>query len=246
VPNNAKVFISLVTAAGLAAIVYAFLNSPLSHDRARFCTYLLLSLLATTLKLRLPGLTSTMSLGFVLVLLGISELTLPETMLMACTGTGVQCLWKPKARPAPVQVVFSVSAVAISLVLAYECSHFVRTQFHAEPVSIVLAVATCLYFMANSLLVSGVVALTKNASLRDVWQQCYLFAIPCYLLGGAVAGLMAASGRDLGWQPPLLILPVMALAFLFYHLYLTRLEMLTAPDSPAPSLDPVKARSAIA
>jgi hypothetical protein len=240
----AKVYISLVSAAGLAAMVYTFLDPSWPHDSFRFCTYFLLSLLAATLKLRLPGLTGTMSIGFVFVLLGISELTLPETMLMASAGVVVQCLWRAKPRPAAVQVLFSVSAVAISLMLAFEGSQFVRTQFQAGPVSIVLAVATCLYFMANSLLVSGVVSLVKREPLRAIWQQCYLFAFPYYLLGGALAGLMAASGRELGWKPPLLILPVMGLVFLFYRFYLARLAMLPAAAVPTASLHTVKTRSA--
>ena len=116
-PNNAKFYISVVSAAGLAAMAYAFLNPRWPHDLVRFCAYFLLASIAATLKLRLPGLTGTMSIGFVFVLLGISELTLPETMLIACAGVAVQCLWRAKSRPAPVQVLFSVSGVAIALVL---------------------------------------------------------------------------------------------------------------------------------
>jgi hypothetical protein len=241
-PNNAKVYISLVSAAGIAAMVYAFLDPPWPHDLFRLFTYLLLSLLAATLKLRLPGLTGTMSIGFVLVLLGISEFTLPETMLMACGGVLVQCLWRAKSRP--VQVLFNVSAVASSLMLAYECSQFVRTQLHAESVSIVLAVATCLYFTSNSLLVSGVLSLVKREPLRVVWQQCYLFAFPYYLLGGALAGLMAATGHEYGWKPPLLILPVMGMAFLSYRFFLARFVALPAAAVPAAALQTVKTRSA--
>lgn len=244
-PTNAKFYISAVSAAGLGAMAYAFLNPPWPHDLVRFCAYFLLASIAATLKLRLPGLTGTMSIGFVFVLLGISELTLPETMLIACAGVAVQCLWRAKSRPAPVQVLFSVSGVAIALVLAYGGARLVRTQFHAESVSIVLAVATCLYFAANSLLVSGVLSLVRRESFRGVWQQCYLFAFPYYVLGGGVAGLMAASGRQFGWKPALLILPVMGMAFMFYRLYLARLTMLSAsiPFKSA-SLNAVQTRSA--
>jgi hypothetical protein len=243
-PDNAIVYISLVSAAGIAGMAYAFLDPPWPHDSFRFFTYLLLSLVAATLKLRLPGLTGTMSIGFVFVLLGVSELTLPETMLLACAGTLVQCLWRAKTRPAAVQLLFSVSAVATSVALTYGCAQFVRTRLHADSVSIVLAVATCVYYLANSLLVSGVLSLVKREPMRVVWQQCYLFAFPYYLLGGAVAGLMAASGHEFGWKPPLLILPVMGMVFLFYRLYLSRLEMLPAGNAAGMTLQAVKTRSA--
>ncbi len=234
-PAHARIYISLGSAAGAAAMAYAVLALQWPHDTFQFGTYFLLSLLAATLKLRLPGLTETMSIGFVLVLLGISELTLTETMFIACTGVVVQCLWRAKRRPAAIQVFFSVSAVAVSLMLAYQSSRFVRVRFHAESVSIILVVATCLYFIVNSLLVSGVLSLVRHEPLRAIWQQCYLFASPYYLLGGAVAGLMAAAGRQLGWQPPLLILPLMGLAFLFYRFYLARLEMLPGAAAQPPA-----------
>jgi hypothetical protein len=241
---NAKIYISLVSAAGIAAMAYAFLDLQWSGDPLRFCAYFLLSLVAAAMKLRLPGLTETMSIGFVLVLLGIAELTLPETMLMASAGVVVQCIWRVNRRPAAVQVLFSVSAVAISLVLAFEASQLVRLRFHAESVSIALAVATCLYFVANSLLVSGVVSVVRREPLRAIWQQCYLFAFPYFLLGGAIAGLMAAAEHDFGWKPALLILPVMGMVFLFYRLYIARLEILPAAAVAAASLHTVKTRSA--
>ena len=243
-PTSAKVYISLVSAVGVAAMAYAFADPPWTHDIYRFGAYLLLSLLAATLKLRLPGLTSTMSIGFVFVLLGVSELTLPEAMLIAALGALVQCLWRAKPRPSFVQVLFGVSAVAASLMLAYQAAHFVRTQWHSDSIPIPLAVATCLYFTANSLLVSGVLSLVKQQPLRTVWQQCYLFAFPYYLLGGTVVGMMTASGRDLGWQPPLLLLPVMALAYLFYRIYLGRMTMAAATLTSATPLHTVKTRSA--
>ncbi len=236
-PSYAKVYISLVSAAGIAAMAYAFVDPPWTRDAFRFFTYLMLSLLAATLKLRLPGLTGTMSIGFVFVLLGIAELTLPEAMLMACASAIVQCYWRAKPRPAPVQALFGVSAVAASLLVAFECARFVRWQRHANSSPVVLAVATCTYFLSNSLLVSGVLSLVKREPLRVVWQQCYLFAFPYYLLGGALVALMTATGRELGWQPALLILPVMGMAFLFYRIYLARLTM------PLPT---VKARADVA
>ncbi len=228
-PANAKFYISLVSAAGLVAMACAFVNLPLSHDLLRFSAYLALSLFAATLKLKLPGLTGTMSVGFVFVLLGIAQLTLPETMLIACAGVVLQCLWRAKVRPAPVQILFSVSAAAIGVMLAYACSTLVRRQLGTDPVSVIMAVATCLYFMSTSMLVSGVLSLVKRESFASVWQQCYLYSFPYYLLGGAVAGLMAASSHQYGWTLPLLILPVMGLAYFFYRFYLTRLAIIPEP-----------------
>lgn len=243
-PVKAKVYIAVVSAAGMAAMLYALLHYPPSHDLLRLGTYFVLSILAATLKLRLPGLTGTMSVGFVLVLLGISELTLAESMLAACAGVIVQCLWRPKRRPEAVQILFSVSAVALSLTLAYQSAQFIRAQIHREPFIILLAITTCLYFLSNSLLVSIVLSLVKGEPLRVVWQQCYMIAFPYYLLGGAVAGLVAASNREFGWTPSLSILLVMGMVFLLYRFYLARFEMLPAAIASAAPLHAIETRSA--
>lgn len=224
-PNSAKVYTCLVSAVGALAIGSALWDPSWPHDLLRFSTYFALSLIAAALKLRLPGLTGTMSIGFVFVLLGISEFTIAETMLMACAGVIVQCLWRPRHRPRAVQVIFSVAAVATSVAAAYRCADLVRWRGYADSVSLVLAVATGVYFTANSLLISGVLSLVQNKPLRSIWEQCYLLSFPYYLVGGAVAGLMTASSRQIGWKPSLTILPIMSLTFLFYRIYLARLAM---------------------
>jgi hypothetical protein len=233
-PKRAKVYIHLVSALGVLALAIGFWSPPWPHDPLRFCMYFLLSLLAAALKLRLPGMTGTMSIGFVFVLLGIAELSLPETMLIACAGTVLQCFWRAARRPGAMQVVFNVAAVAISVVLAYQPAHFVQARWHTNSVAVLMALATCIYFVASSLLVSGVLSRVEGRPLREVWERCSLLSFPYYLLGGVVAGLIAASSREAGWQLPLLILPVMGGAFLFCRMYFARLMAPVAVEVHAP------------
>jgi hypothetical protein len=227
-PGNARIYIFLVSAAGLAAAVLAFANPWPLHDPLQFCTYFVLSLFAAVLKLRLPGLTGTMSIGFVVVLLGISELSLPEAMLMACTGVIAQCLWRAKQRPTAVQVLFSVSAVALSVTVTHGAVQLLRSKSQMESLAVLMALATCCYFACNSALVAGVLSMVQRKPFRAVWEECYLLSFPYYLLGGAVAGMIAASSRQIGWQLSLVMLPIMGLAYVFYHIYIDHLTM-TAP-----------------
>ena len=164
-----------------------------------------------------------MSIGFVLVLLGISELSLPEAMLMACAGVLVQCLWRAKQRPTAVQVTFSVAAVALSVVITYAATQLLRSRWQTESAAVLMALATCCYFASNSALVAGVLSMVQRKSFRTVWEQCYLMSFPYYLLGGAVAAIVAASSRQIGWQLSLIALPIVGLAFVFYHIYFDHL-----------------------
>jgi hypothetical protein len=227
-PRNAKFYVTSVTVTGFAMLAWSCL-AQWDTCNARLAIYVCLSLLASMLKLRLPGLTGTMSIGFVMVLLGIAELKLPIVMLMACGGVVVQCVWRAKRRPAAIQIAFNVAAMAISAALAYGGAH----AWPGNSVAVEMAIATCIYFLTSSLLVAGVLALTGSQALSAVWQQCYLIAFPYYLLGGAIAGMMAASGRELGWAPPLALLLVMALAFLFYRIYLSQFRPAGRPVTVA-------------
>ena len=53
-------------------------------------------------------------------------------------------------------------------------------------------------------------------------MECYLWAFPYYLLGGAVACAVAVSIRTIGWRSSLLILPLMYMIYSYYRLYLSR------------------------
>jgi hypothetical protein len=204
---------------GMVAMLSGLWSVAWPQNSFRLGTYLALTLVVSALKLRLPGLTSTMSAGFVFVLLGIAELSLPETMLLACAGIVVQCYWRAMRRPSPIQVLFNVSATLASAWLAFQCAHPIAQKLPGDAVAIPMAVAACTYYLTTSLLVSGVLARLQGEVLRVVWQRCYLLSFPYYLLGGAIAGLMAVSGRQSGWPSALLIVPVMALAYQFWRIY---------------------------
>src|SRR5215470_5708423 len=123
-PTQAKIFITITAALGATVLASSFLHWH-SDDLLRFGCYLLIAVLASTMKVTLPGIEGTMSVHFLFVLLGILELSLPETLVIGCTAALVQSLWKPKHRPEPSKLVFNVlsmtaNAVAISYLAYYE------------------------------------------------------------------------------------------------------------------------------
>ena len=103
--TKARLYIVLTALAGTTALIVG-LDPWKSDDLVRFVCYLLISTLASGLKVNLPGITGTMSVNFLFILLGIIELSLPETMLIAWTATLFQSLWKTKTRAVPVQILF--------------------------------------------------------------------------------------------------------------------------------------------
>src|SRR6267142_3364441 len=124
-PKQAKLYIGLTIAAGFAILASCLVFEWQFTDLSRFYSYFLLAIIASTWKVRLPGIRSTMSLNFLFILLGTTELTFSETMLMGCAAAVVQCVWKPKRRPETVQILFNVAVLAISIGISYHASHYV-------------------------------------------------------------------------------------------------------------------------
>jgi hypothetical protein len=222
-PYKARIYIAVVIALGAAQLAGCLIFQRQFGDPVRYLGYGLLALLASTCKVRLPGVTGTMSLNFVFVLIGVAEFSYAETLTMGCAAGLVQSVWKSRRRR-PVQAAFNVAALALSIAVAYHGSRMVLAAAGTESLPVLLALGAYLYFVANTMLVSTVVALIEGRALKSVWQQCYLWSFPYYLVGAAVAGLISGLNSSLGWKLPILVLPAMYLVYTFYRLYLERLE----------------------
>ena len=73
-PVAAKAFIGVVVGLGVAVLAYAVAQWT-SADPVRFAGFAALAVVAATWKVRLPGMVGTISLGFVVVLVSIVELS---------------------------------------------------------------------------------------------------------------------------------------------------------------------------
>jgi hypothetical protein len=218
---KARAFIAVVSAAGLPMLA-AEVHRWSSGNILRFLAYLALSLIASTLKVQLPGTASTMSPSFLFVLIGIASFTLSETLVVGCSAALMQTFWRPKHFK-PVQGFFNVASWAISVTFSYWLSHLLCRS--ADPVAILLALSTFLFFASHTGLTAIVISLTAQKPLADTWQSCFLWSFPYYLFGAIIAGLCSASARTETWWPPLLVLPIVYLSHTFYRTCVDRLTI---------------------
>jgi diguanylate cyclase (GGDEF)-like protein/putative nucleotidyltransferase with HDIG domain len=164
-----------------------------------------------------------MSVHSLFVLLGVAELSLPETLVLGCAAALMQSLWKPKNRLDLVKVVFNVSMTANAIFLTY-----FAYQFSAAPLKhnlpLMLGTAACTYFLSNTVPVAFAITLAEGKSLGVIWAETYFWSFPYYLVGAAMVALVDFLNRHVGWQNSLLILPVVYWIYRSYRFYLRRLE----------------------
>src|SRR5579864_5712156 len=220
---GARAFIAGMALAGCVCFVLAFSHWQ-SSDPVKFACYLAAALLASSLKVGLPGVEATLSVNFLFTLLGILELSLPETLLIGVASTLAQFYWKPARQLKLVQLIFNLSQVTVSSAVAYWAYKLVVVHVLHSPGPLALLVAAITHFACNTAATSTIIGLTEEKSVRKVWGESHLWLLPYYTVGAATAGLVHFLNAHIGWQSSLLVLPPIYLMYRSYRLHLGKLE----------------------
>jgi len=220
-PAGAKAFIGLVVFAGTATLLYGAIHQS-SKNIAEFICYLGIAILASRLKVTLPGITGTLSVSFLFILVGILELSFSETLILGAVSMLAQCLYPD--RPKAIQVTFNICAGSVSTALAYAVYHDPVSNLLIDNHPLLLLVAASTYFIANAGSIAAVISLTERRALRKILVDCYFWSFPYYLVGAGVAGAIAWFNHTFNWETSLLLVPVVYLIYRSYRLYLGKLE----------------------
>jgi len=190
-------------------------------DFQQFFAYFALGMLSATWRVKVPGIPVNVTPVFAFVLIGIANYSLGEALMIGCGSTLVQCMWKPDEKRDARKIMFNVAAVAIAVTIAYNPSHFLLTEGldHAPRM---LALAALVFFIVNTGLVSGMIALVEQEAFRAVWRNLSQYLVWYYVAGGLLATLIIIANRLGGWQAGLFITPFLYLAYQYYREYLRR------------------------
>jgi diguanylate cyclase (GGDEF)-like protein/putative nucleotidyltransferase with HDIG domain len=217
----AKLYISLVVIVGLATLIYGG-GHPNSKNIAEFICYLGIAVLASRLKVTLPGITGTLSVNFLFILVGVLELSFAETLILGAISMLAQCLYPE--RPRAIQVTFNVCAGSVSTALAYIVYHHPLPNEVIGNRPILLGVAATVYFIANAGSIAAVIALTERQPFTRILVDCYFWSFPYYLVGAGIAGAIAWFNKTFNWETSLLLVPAVYVIYRSYRLYLGKLE----------------------
>ncbi|HUN89165.1 MAG TPA: HD domain-containing phosphohydrolase [Terriglobales bacterium] len=219
---KAKVYLACVYLIGLATLTVT-MSQWHWVDFSRFACYLLIAMLASGLKVSLPGINGSMSVNFFFIILGVMELSVPETIVIGCASSMVQSFWRSNSRPKLVQLTFNIANMATAIYAAGLAYRYTEI-YTGHTIALMLVAAACTYFVANTVPVAIVIALTEKKSFQKIWSECYFWSFPYYLVGAAISGFVSYINGFVGWQASLLVFPVIYWVYRSYRLYLGRLE----------------------
>jgi diguanylate cyclase (GGDEF)-like protein/putative nucleotidyltransferase with HDIG domain len=216
---RAKLYIGVMIALGTWSLTRGAMGW-YSHDVARLLCNVALCALVSGLKVKLPGIEGTMSVNFLFILMGVSQMSLGETIVLGCTGTLVQCIWKSKNPVKPVKLIFSVCSMATAVTACYEFCNL----FPNRTTPNLFLAASVVFFFMNTAPVAGVIALTENRKLAQTWRDTYFWSFPLYVVGACIAWLLCLVSRNFNWLGSLLLMPILFFVYRSYRVYLGRLE----------------------
>ena len=213
-PRNAKAYIALIIASGTTVLLLAA-GSWSSGSLRQFAIYLGLAAIASTLKIRIPGIEGTMSPNFIFLLLGITFCRFSEVIAISLAAPLVQSLWAAK-QPRLIQVTFSAATLILSASIAFQASHLLLGRMAGESPAVLVIVAGSLYLPLNTALVSTVIGLVEGQPIVKIARTCYEYVFP-YFIGGIIfAGLASgAFARSSMWRGAVALMPLVILGYFY-------------------------------
>jgi hypothetical protein len=220
-PSLAKAYIATIAAVA-ATVVTVVAHRWNPENLGRFFLFFALAMVASAIKIRLPGFKTTISINFVFVLMGITLFSLGETVLIGLGGALVQSLWKTQQRPKSVQVFFNAACLTVCTAAAFWTSHAVPAMLGLSSMAVMMVMGACVYLLLNTGLVSLVISLAEGRSLKEIWSSCYEWTFLYFLAGATVAGLASAASHGTNMGVALLVVSAMYLVYAYYRMHIVR------------------------
>jgi diguanylate cyclase (GGDEF)-like protein len=187
----------------------------------------ILSLVTAFAKINLPvpGSASTLTLCYVIDFMTLLVLGSGAAMMTAASGVWSQCTFRTRQPGPAYRTWFSIGALALTVQAAGGTYAWFGGQ-PGLPVSFAysgaLVATAAIYFLANSVLVAGAMALSTNQSTVTVWRSSFASIWPGHLLGFSLAVVAAAGiGRSRLWLLPFTV-TVLALTYGNLKAYVAR------------------------
>ena len=221
-PIKAKVMIGIVAVASLCALSFGVVRWQ-TQAWPQLLLLMAAAALSSRLKVKLPGLTSSMSGNLPVILLGVTQLGLFSSLLVAVTAAIAQSYTSGGNKTKPIQFVFNACTLLNASGLAYLAYHSqIGARATAHAMSLVLAAAT--YFVANTAPVASIIGLTEGGNPFALWHKVFLWSFPNYVIGAGLTAIASAFSTISGLATLAALLAVLFAVYQSYKMYVGRAE----------------------
>ena len=221
-----------LTLAALALAGMARIPIWAGKEPEKYACYVIAALVACGLKVRRPDAASEVSMCYLFVLLALLDLNLRETLLVSSFAVVILgAVQRPSGLKAGAgmkdrlaDVLATMVSTGCSILAAQLVYHWSYLNSPAIEPTIRFMAAAVASFLGFNLPAAALLALTHGGDLRKVWDSCYVWTLPYYVLSGALIGLYGSTRPTWGWQGLAVLVPLMILFYQIYRVYMQRLD----------------------
>jgi putative nucleotidyltransferase with HDIG domain len=196
-----------------------------SADYWQFACFFCVALIAAGLRVGVSnGTGSAMPVNILFVLIGILELSLPETLVIGCTTTAIQCFQVLSGPARGMLTFFNVANIATATWIAYYIHEHPGLKLDLADAPVRLLMASAVFYLFNTFPVAAVMSLTEQKSLRRIWRERYIWSLNFYVVGTMAAGLFSFVNGYLHWGYSMLALFFFYLVYKVYSMHLARID----------------------
>jgi hypothetical protein len=216
--RSSKIIATLTMLAGVGAVAIGLMHWT-DINWLRLSAFTAIGIVAAMLKVKLPGMNSSMSVNLPFILLATTEMSIPGVLIIACMSALVQSLWHSQVQVKAVQIAFNLSTIAVAAEAAWFIFHNPPQAGLPAVAAIYVSLAAAGYLLVNTLLVGIMVASVQQSGFGKVWTNILTLTFPYYVLSAGLAVTAISISRYAGWPALLVLLAVMFGVYSSYNLY---------------------------
>lgn len=227
VPPAARRFLIAVIVCGSGAILWALSELFSSPVSPWWLLLLGLTSFSSTFSIRIPHVTSTISVSETFVFLcALLYGPAPATLIVAVDGL-VMSFWRGYRKP--LQVSFNTAQPALSLLIASAAYRVIAGTPMGTPGTgvplVPIAAFVVTYFLLNSGFNATIVALHRRVAIWGVWRQHFGWVLLNYLGATSVATLLLIQNqREFHMSTIAIVLPLLVISYFTFKSSLQRVE----------------------
>ena len=234
-----KLFIASIVATGAVMLANSLVHWKSSQPVEMFAL-LTMTVIASRLRVKLPGINGTMSVNVPFLLIVAVRLSAGESLAIAALASLVQSIPAVKSRTTLVQALFNSATITNAVAAASFAFRFASHRGVVLPLSV--AGAGAAFFLANTVQVALVLWLAEGHSPFNAWREMARLSTPYYVLSAGVAAVVCTAVQFAVWGEALALLPLMYSIYASYRLYFA--TPATVPE-PAASAKPMGRANAV-
>jgi putative nucleotidyltransferase with HDIG domain len=224
-------YITAVTAVGLIVVAASVWELAHAHPGIEWFLLAALTLLTGSFTVKIPTLAAKISVSETFVFTSVLLFGPAAGVVTVVLDALVILLWMDRAKRPPMRVLFNSTAPAIALWLSSAAFYYLTrvTPGHISRTDVAALIVPMfafafLYFLINTLLVAGALAIERGASVRRIWLDNFPPVSITYFGGGSIALLIVAYTDHIDLTVLSIIVPLLVISYLTFRTSMGRLE----------------------